>query len=60
VRLRETTPAETTCAARVVDAKTSTDSRIPVACLTVSFNVPSSGVATVKVRVFFVRLKAAV
>ena len=57
MNVRETARAETTCAARVEEAKTSRERRIPAEGLRVILRVPSSCVATVKVRVFFVRVK---
>jgi hypothetical protein len=50
--VREKALADTTWATRVEDANRSTETRKPAEGLKVTFNVPSSGVATVNVRVF--------
>ena len=55
---RASVPAPVTCATRVEDANTSSATRSPAEALRVSFNDPSSGVATAYVRVLEARVTA--
>jgi hypothetical protein len=55
---RASVPAPVACATRVEDANTSSATRSPAEALRVSFNVPSSGVATAYVRVLDARVTA--